>query len=101
MARKTKLSAQEVSEMDEFKKSEFRKGGLNLISEKDRGWSVDYDATGRRVAILWHTDRKPDEGEAMRRVPEGQVVLEFEGKSGGKEHVIFDADKLKRAIRWA
>lgn len=94
--RKSSLSEAEIADLDDSTRKETRKSGFDLMSERDRGWSVVHDEQGTRVAVLWNTKRKPQEGEAIRNIPEGKVV--FESSEGT---LVFDIDQLKRAIRWA
>lgn len=85
--RKTKLSAEEIAELDENTQRETRKSGFSLMSVRDQGTTVL--SNGSRV--YWHI-AKPQYYSHHRSVPDG--TLEIDGK-------LFDAEELRKYLRWA
>lgn len=96
--RRTSLSEQEVAELDAYNKQDVRKGGLNLISVRDKGTNV----LSNGVRVFWH--HPPYETEVVNgvsmvikpKVPDNHLGVEVDGKL-----VVFNAEELKRNLRWA
>lgn len=86
--RKSKLSAQEVAELDAFNKGETRNSGFGLMSVRDKG----YTTLNNGSLLQWHTNRPLREGEARQSVGDGYILID------GK---IFSAEELMRFTRWA
>ena len=103
MARKSNLSADDISAQDEMKsyqQKEQRKAGFSLMSVRDSGVGRTKFAT-----VFWHTDNPPTQyietGRGVMEVtagtvPEGKFGIEFDGKT-----VLFDAEELRKYLRWA
>ena len=99
--RKSKHSVQEVAEMDEMKATDIRKGGLGLISVRDRGWA----RLDNGVVLRWHSNRPASseteiDGHVVEiknsNVPSGTLVMTTEHGD-----ISFNAEELMRLIRWA
>lgn len=85
--RQTKLSAQEVAELDASKQADTRKSGFKLMSVRDQGNTML--SNGSRV--FWHIP-KPQGYTHYRSIPPG--TFEIDGK-------LFDAEELQKVLRWA
>lgn len=100
MARKSKLSAQEIAEIDETNRIQTRKTGFGLMSARDRGWDRVKSMSGHSSHVLWHSNRPLQDYEARRDVPEGMFLLDVVIE--GKTHTLaYDVDEFRKAIRWA
>lgn len=101
--RNTKITAEEIeaTEVAAEARKQNRNQGFSMMSVRDQGYTKIRDLNGRGVALLWPTAREALEGEAFRRIPEGAFVMEFRGESGKMENLVFDAEELKKWLRWA
>ncbi len=86
--RKSRLSQEEVAELDEFKRRDTRNSGYNLMSVRDRGWS----RLSNGSLLQWHTDSPLRECEARQSVYNGDLLID--GKA-------FTAEELMKYLRWA
>ena len=99
MARNTTLSAQEITEMDEMKQKDTRNKGLKLMPVRDRGWM----RLSNGAIVYWHHPARETEQTAdgisfiiKPKVPDNHFGIEVEGKL-----TIFDAEELRRYLRWS
>lgn len=99
---KTRLSEQEVAELDETKQKESRKGGFKLMSVRDMG----YHKLSNGITIFWHHPKResqpgklPDGTEiitiASPKVPVGKFGLKIDSKV-----VVFDTEEFRKFLRW-
>lgn len=88
--RTSRLSAQEIAELDEANKKETRKQGFALMPIRDRG----HARLSSGADVRWHTDKWTTQGNFMLRstVPSG--MFEIDGK-------LYDAEELRKYLRWA
>lgn len=96
MARQSKLSAQEVAELDETKQRETRNSGLSLMDIRDRGYAYIRDYSGGSVTMHWNVHRPLKNGEARRVIPDGKVLF-----TKGDTEIVFDVEELNKSLRWA
>lgn len=93
MARKSKNSFDELLAIekaaDDRKNS--RATGFAKMHERDKSWH----RLSNGVIIAWPVNRKIEEGEVRKHVPEGHFLLVINGKE-----ILFDADEFSRWIRW-
>lgn len=94
MARQSKIKAEDAlaAELAANERREKRQTGFDMMPIRDRG----YKRLSNGVTILWPTDRKPRDGEAITRVPDGNFVLIVDGKG-----ILFDTDEFRQQLRWA
>lgn len=96
--RQSTYSQAEVADLDEFKRKETRKGGLDLIPVRDRGVARLSNGT----TVYWHHPKRETEtvnGVSMvinPKVPDNHFGIEIDGKL-----VIFNAEELMKHLRWA
>lgn len=92
--RKAKLTSDEIlaAEKAADDKQQTRKTGFAKMSERDRGWV----RLSNGVIMEWHVARPLVEFEARKNVPDGKVILRID-----KEDMVFDAEELKKWLRWA
>jgi hypothetical protein len=97
MVRKSKISAEEIEEIEfaEFDRRQVRGKGLDLMSVRDRGWGHIRDHRGRALTMSWHVNAPPQEGIARNNIPPGMFMLEGDGI-----RVMFDADEFRKFLRW-
>lgn len=93
--RNTNLRPEEIAELDDIQKKEFRRGGLSLMQVRDRGW-VKLKGLDKTIGVEWHSSRDLFDGEARRNVPDGHVVLTIDGKSA-----CIQTEELLKYLRWA
>lgn len=96
--RKSKYKAQEITEIEEAKRRETRSTGLKLMGTRDSG----RDRLSNGVVVRWHTDNPPsytvitdthgDIEVTENTIPEGMLML---------GDVLYDAEELRKALRWA
>lgn len=92
--RKTKLSAQEIKELDDTNKRATRNTGLAMMSVRDQGQASLKNYNGGDVKVAWHT---PHFNNGVRRdIPDGMFVIDHKG-----ETLAFDAEELQKVLRWA
>ena len=96
--RNSKLSIQEIAELDETKRKETRKSGFSLMTIRDRGWSVIKNYLGNDVRIVWNTTREPWPGEAIDNIPNGMIRIDV---PKGTKSILVDVEDLNKWTRWA
>lgn len=99
---KSKLAPEVQAELDEYNHRQNRSHGYSLMSIRDRGWQ---ELTNGVIAH-WNFPRRESEAITYRgstyqtvenpRVPNGHFGLEVNG-----ELVVFDAEELRKVLRWA
>ena len=109
MARRTKLTAEEIRALDETKQQEAgrvqsRKNGFSIMSQRDMGFGRLKDQTGREVTMLWHVPEHSmislPPGAYRSQIPNGKFVLEFRGKDGVTDRMVFEAEDFHKLLRW-
>lgn len=96
--RKSNLSSQEIAELDELKAEERRASGLALGQVRDRGWA----RLRNNALVFWHhpktlgTEVNSIKIYNSAEVPPGCFGIMIDGKK-----VIFDAEELRKFLRWA
>lgn len=86
--RKSRLSQEEVAELDEINRQDTRNSGFNLMSTRDRGGTM----LSNGVVVEWHVDRPLKEGEARTRIYPGDFIID------GK---VYDSEELMKYLRWS
>lgn len=92
--KKTTLSAQEIAELDEINQRVARDAGLKLMPVRDRGYARMSNGT----IALWHGKPWVNEVGVVngQDVPPGTFGIRIEGKN-----YLFDAEELRKYLRWA
>jgi len=85
--RKTKLSQEEIAELDATKAREARNAGLKLLPVRDRGWAK----LSNGLSVHWNTKYANPV-----LVPDGDFGIMVNGKV-----YRFDAEELRKYLRWA
>jgi hypothetical protein len=74
-----------------------RNNGFSLMSVRDRGWVTISEMRTGEVNLFWHIDRPLVDGEVRVNVPPGMIRIDM----GGDKWLLFDAEELRKFLRWA
>lgn len=96
--RQTTYSEQEVADLNEFNRQQTRKGGLDLIPVRDRGVAK----LSNGATVYWHHPKRETEevnGVSMvitAKVPDNHFGIVVDDKM-----ITFNAEELRKYLRWA
>lgn len=96
MARKSKLSAQEIAELDETKTREVRNLGLKMMPIRDIGSAQ----LSNGKVVRWHGKPTPIDYET----PHGAMTITEGHVPSGTFEVdgtLYNAEELRKYLRWA
>lgn len=95
---KSKYSAQAITEMEEAKQKETRSTGFALMGTRDSGRA----RLSNGVIVRWHTETPP--GYTVVSDKHGEMEITENTVPPGTfliNGVLFDADELRKWLRWA
>jgi len=94
MARKSKLSATEIAELEnaEYQRREIRKTGFQKMKERDLGYGRLRDYNGHKA--VWMDWRMTAEYES------DQLFKMVIGSGDEKITIVLDAEEVRKHLRW-
>lgn len=95
--RTSDISVEEVEKAEQAvaDRVESRKRGFAKMHERDAGGARIRNYIGGEIIMYWPTVREPEDGEAMRVVPDNMFLLVVDGKE-----VLIDAEEFRKHLRW-
>lgn len=83
----------EAAELAEHQRRTHRAQGFSLMDDRDRGYTV----LSNGIPFIWHVPKdNRQSGLGYLNVPDNHFVLEIKG-----EKHLFDAEEIRRVLRWA
>lgn len=94
MARKSKLSATEIAELEqsEYQRREIRNMGFQKMKERDLGYGRLRDYNGKKAVWMdWRMDKEYENDQLFKMVI---------GSGNDKVTIVLDAEEVRKHLRW-
>ncbi len=93
--RQVTKTEQEKAEIEAAERKDFRKGGFDIMHDRDRSWGRIRNYEGGEVVMEWHVDSPLEEGVPRNNLPDGMFRLIANGQS-----IIMEKEEFMRLLRW-